>query len=58
MDIGFVMLFAGFKSRCSLHDRLYKTDAKIPIPALLCIGEADEVIPIGQSEIMYSSSLL
>ncbi|XP_067945127.1 esterase CBG03338-like [Watersipora subatra] len=46
LDVSFVMLFAGFKSRCSPHRKYYSKDIKCSTKALLCIGEADEVIPL------------
>ena len=43
------MLFAGFRSRCSPHFKYYDNDKPSSVPVLLCIGEGDEVIPIGES---------
>ena len=54
LDVDFVMLFAGFKSRCSPHSKYYGDDVTCNISALLCIGEGDEVIPLGMYFVVYS----
>lgn len=48
LELGFVMLYAGFKSRCSPHDKYYSNPSTVP--ALLCIGEGDDVIPLGETD--------
>ena len=46
-DLSFVMLFNGFRSRISKHDKYY-TDTIDSVRSLHVYGQSDEVIPLGK----------
>ena len=46
-DLSFVMLFNGFRSRISKHDKYY-TDTIDTVRSLHVYGQSDEVIPLGK----------
>ena len=47
-QISFVMLFNGFRSRITKHDKYY-TDLIDTVRSLHVYGETDEVIPLGKT---------
>lgn len=51
----FAIIISGFKSLCTLHKIYY--DEKIIIPSLHIYGETDQVIPTGESLILYLQNL-
>lgn len=48
-NLDFVMLFCGFKSRITKHDKFY-TEPISDVKSLHVYGEADVVIPLEMSE--------
>ncbi|KAL5249365.1 hypothetical protein ACHWQZ_G018282 [Mnemiopsis leidyi] len=53
-QLSFVMLFNGFRSRITKHDKYY-TDLIDTVRSLHVYGETDEVIPLEMSEKLVSS---
>ena len=46
-DLSFVMMFNGFRSRITKHDKYY-TDVIDTVRSLHVYGQTDEVIPLGK----------
>jgi len=53
-DLSFVMLFNGFRSRITKHDKYY-TDTIDTVRSLHVYGQTDEVIPVDMSEKLVTS---